>query len=105
MKSNIFKESLKSSYKKFDNGQFNNALRKELKNLESATYGEFGKKFTDPLNITAPSKSKIIRFNSNVLITKELRKQIMERSKLRNKFNRKAIMKIDRILNQRETTV
>ena len=70
-----------------------------MKNLESATCGEFEKKFTDPLNITSPSKSKIIRFNSNVLITKELRKKIMERSKLRNKFNRKAIMKIDRILN------
>ena len=105
MKSNILKGSLKSSYKKFDNGQFSNALREELKTLESGTYGEFRKKFTDPLNITAPIKSKIIRFNNNVLMTKELRKEIMERSKLRNKFNRKAIIKIDGILNYRETTV
>ena len=30
----------------------------------------------------------MIRFNNNVFITKELRKEIMKRSKLRNKFNR-----------------
>ena len=30
----------------------------------------------------------MIRFNSNVFMTKELRKEIMKRSKLRNKFNR-----------------
>ena len=29
----------------------------------------------------------MIRFNNNVFITKELRKEIMKRSKLRNKFN------------------
>ena len=76
MKSNTFKESLKYSYKKFDNRQFSNTLRKELKTLESGTYGEFGKKFTDLLNITAPINSKIIRFNSNVLMIKELRKDL-----------------------------
>ena len=48
MKSNILKGSLKSLYKKFDNGQFSNALREELKTLESGTYDEFRKKFTDP---------------------------------------------------------
>ena len=78
MKSSIFKGSLKSLYKKFDNGQFSYALREELKILESGTYDEFGKKFTDPLNVTAPIKSKIIRFSSNLLMIKELRKEIME---------------------------
>ena len=32
--------------------------------------------------------TKMIRFNNNVFMTKELRKKIMKRSKLRNKFNR-----------------
>ena len=36
----------------------------------------------------APIKTKIIRFNNNVLMTNELRKEIMIRSKLRNEFNR-----------------
>ena len=36
----------------------------------------------------APIKTKIIRFNNNVLMTNELRKEVMRRSKLRNKFNR-----------------
>ena len=45
------------------------------------------KKFTNVLNIRAPIRTKMIRFNNNVFITKELRKEIMKRSKLRNKFN------------------
>ena len=105
MKSNTFKGSLKYSYKKLENRQFSNALREELKTLESETYGDFGKKFTDLLNITSPIKSKIIRLNSNVIMTKELRKEVMEKSKLRNKFNTIAIMKIDGILSYREITM
>ena len=46
------------------------------------------KKNTNVLNTHVPVKTKMIRFNSNVFITKELRKEIMKRSKLRNKFNR-----------------
>ena len=30
----------------------------------------------------------MIRFNNNIFMTEELRKEIMKRSKLRNKFNR-----------------
>ena len=33
-------------------------------------------------------KTKMIKFNNNIFMTKELRKEIMKRSKLRNKFNR-----------------
>ena len=32
-------------------------------------------------------KIKMIKFNNIVFVTKELRKEIMKRSKLRNKFN------------------
>ena len=92
MKSCIFKGPPKKkiywSYKKFDHEYFSNALREELETLEVDTYGEFEKKFTNVLNTHAPIKTKMIRFNNNVFITKELRKEIMKRSKLRNKFNR-----------------
>ena len=52
--------------------------------------GEFEKKFA-VLNTCVSIKTKMITFNNNVFITKELRKEIMERSKLRNKFNRNII--------------
>ena len=74
--------------KKFDNECFSNALREELETLEGDTYGEFEKKITNVLNTHATIKIKMIRFNNNVFMTEELRKEIMKRSKLRNKFNR-----------------
>ena len=46
------------------------------------------KKITNVLNIHVPIKTKLIRFNNNVFMTKELRKEIMKRSKLKNKFDR-----------------
>ena len=39
------------------------------------------------LNQFAPLKPKLIRNNNQSFITKSLRKAIMKRSKLRNKFN------------------
>ena len=39
------------------------------------------------LNQFAPLKQKLIRSNNQILITKTLRKAIMKRSNLRNKFN------------------
>ena len=61
-------------------------MRKEFEALK----GEFEKKFA-VLNTCVSIKTKIITFNNNVFITKELRKEIMKRSKLRNKFNRNII--------------
>ena len=63
-------------------------LREELKTLEGDTYGELEKKYTNLLNVHAQIKTKMTRFNNNVFITKELRREVMERSKLRNKFYR-----------------
>ena len=60
-----------------------------METLESDTYGELKKqKITNVWNIYAPIKTKLLRFNSNVFMTKELRTEIFKRSKLRNKFNR-----------------
>ena len=76
-------------YKTFDNKCFSNASKKDLETLESDTYGQFEKKkITNVLNTDAPINTKTIRFNNNVLMTKELRKEIMKRLKLRNKFNK-----------------
>ena len=40
------------------------------------------------MNIHAPLKVKYIRANHNPFVTKELRKAIMKRSQLRNKYNK-----------------
>ena len=61
-------------------------MRKEFEALK----GEFEKKFA-VLNTCVSIKTKIITFNDNVFITKELRKEIMKRPKLKNKFNRNII--------------
>ena len=45
--------------------------------------------FMGIFNKHAPLKSKIIRANDNPFMTKEIRKAIMIRSKLRNQLNRK----------------
>ena len=91
IKSGIFKgppkRNIYRSYKKFDYECLSNALREESETLEGDTYGEFEKK-TIFLNTQAPIKSKMIRFSNNVFMTKELRKDIMKRWKLRRKFNR-----------------
>ena len=92
MKSGIFKgphkKKIYRSYKQFDKESFSNALREELETLEGDTLGEFEKKITNVINTHVPIKTKKIRFNNNVLMTKELRKEIMKRSNLRNTFNR-----------------
>ena len=51
--------------------------RVELETLEGNIYGEFEKKITNVLNIHAPIKTIMIRFNNNVFMTKQLRKEIM----------------------------
>ena len=85
MKSGIFKGLPKKKsywcFRKFDYKCFSDALREELETLGD-TYGEFEKKFT-VLNTRAP-KTKMIRFNNNIFMTKELRKETMKRSKTRN---------------------
>ena len=85
MKSGLFKGPPKKKiyrpYKKFDHECFKNVLREELENLEGDTYGEFEKIFTNVLNTHAPIKTKMIRFNNNVFMTKRITKRNYEKIK------------------------
>ena len=74
-KANLLPTTKYQSYKRFDNKSFSNALREEFETLK----GEFEKKFA-VLNTCVFIKIKMITFNNNVFITKELRKEIMKRS-------------------------
>ena len=51
-------------------------------------YENFKQPFLDITNKHAPVKTKMIRGNNAPFMNKELSKEIMARSKLRNKFNR-----------------
>ena len=54
--------------------------------IENIPYEIFTNIFIDILNLHAPLKKKYLRANHSKLISKELSKEIMLRSKLRNKF-------------------
>ena len=73
------------SYKKFEKENFKRILKDKLTNH---CYAEFEKAFLKELNKHVPLKKNILRHNNNAFMTKEPRKEIMLRSKLKNKFNK-----------------
>ena len=62
-------------------------MKFELEKVKCKPYGEFEAVFLKKLNKRAPLKKKFLRHNKPFM-TKNLRKQIMVRSKLRNTFNK-----------------
>ena len=67
---------------------FNSTLKMELPcigNNNSQTW--FEGKFLHVLNKQAPLKTKLLRYSNNAFMSKEFRKSIMIRSKLKNTFN------------------
>ena len=76
------------SYKSFNIHNFKSILNQKLNNLSSTTYDEFEETFLSLLNKHVPLKKKILRHNNGPFMTKELRKEIMKRSKLQNNYNK-----------------
>ena len=74
------------NYKKFDNSAFREALNRELikYDLNNIEYDTFQEIIVSLLNVYAPLKKKYLRANHASFVTKELRKAIMERTRLRN---------------------
>ena len=72
-------------YRNFDNKNFEEELQKQL--LSVSDFESFQFAFEVIVNQFAPLKQKLIRNNRQPFMTKTLRKAIMKRSKLRNKFN------------------
>ena len=75
-------------YKNFELENFDRILKDKLEKLMNHSYAEFEKVFLKELNKHVPLKKKVLRHNNNTFMTKELRKEIMLRSKLKNKFNK-----------------
>ena len=59
-----------------------------MKKVNDTSYKSFESIFLNALNIYAPLKTKMLRFNNSAFMTKNLRKEIMKRSKLKNNFNK-----------------
>ena len=73
-------------YKNFDLPKFRAELRDELKKTETLGYFHFEVTFLRVLEKHAPMKQKVLRANDKPYMTKVLRKAIMRRSTLKNKF-------------------
>ena len=76
-------------YKSFNIDNFKSILNQKLNNLSSTIYDNIEETFLSLLNKHAPRKKKILRHNNGPFMTKELQKEIMKRSKLKNKYNKK----------------
>ena len=76
------------NYKNFENGNFRQDLQKEFLKFDvtNAPLSQFNDIVLSVLDKRARKKVKYIRSNNCHFMTKELRKTIMHRSKLRNKF-------------------
>ena len=81
-------ELIYRDFKNFFNQQFRTELVKELNdtNVAAIQFELFQTISIGLVNTLAPSKKKTLRNNRSSYITKEVRKAIMTRSRLRNKF-------------------
>ena len=73
-------------YKNFIENDFRNDLREGLQKENIKDYGTFENIFLEVLHKHAPPKKKILRANHKPYMTKVLRKAIMRRSALANKY-------------------
>ena len=75
-------------YKAFDHNTFETRLQLKLKSETIIDYSQLQSILLETLNNIAPVKMKILRYNNNPFMNKALRKAIMTRSRLKNKFNK-----------------
>ena len=75
-------------YKIFDQKKFEDQLLSQLASIKTVDYSQFQEIFFKTPDAIAPIKEKILRFNHNLFMSKALRKAILVRSKLKNKYNK-----------------
>ena len=92
MKTTFFKSKPKTisygDYKKFNLHELRWKLREELKKTLVLGYAHFQHTFLTVLENHAPMKQKVVRANDKPFMTKVLRKAIMRRSFLKNKYQK-----------------
>ena len=75
-------------YKNFVENNFRMELKERLQSEVISDYAKFEDIFLEILNKNAPPKTKVFRANHKPYMTKKLRKAIMRRSALENKYYR-----------------
>ena len=80
------KEIIYRNYKNFINDDFKNDLSISLASNETSSYSSFEQTFVNVLNAHAPLKKKVVRANHAPYVTKKMRKAIMRRTQLQNKY-------------------
>ena len=80
-------------YQVCDHNTFETRLQSKLKSETIIDYSQFQSIFLETLDNIAPVKMKILRYNNNPFMNKALRKAIMTRSRLKNKFNKNSSAK------------
>ena len=90
------------SCKNLDNQVFQRELNSELLKIDSnnAELSEFTEMFLSILDKHTPKKQKFIRANNSNFVTKNLRKAIMKRLKLRNKYLRERTNEMKSLYNK-----
>ena len=75
-------------YKKFNLQEFRRELRNELRKTVVLGYAHFEQIFLTVLEKHAPIKQRLVKANNKPFMTKVLRKAIMRRSFLKNKYQK-----------------
>ena len=75
------------NYRSFNIKTCKKTLSDNLSRLKSNSYSEFEKTFLTVLKMQAQLKTKFLRHNNNLFMSKELQKAIMKRSQLKNRYN------------------
>ena len=75
-------------YKHFDRREFENELKQTFMNYSINSYDAFEDKFLELLEKHAPLKKKTLRANDAPYMTKTLRKAMMKRTELANKYDK-----------------
>ena len=80
-------------YKTFDHNTFEKRPQSNLTLETIIDYSQLQSIFLETLNNIAPDKMKMLSYNNNPFMNKDLRKAIMARSRLKNKFNKSSFAK------------
>ena len=83
-------------YKKFVINEFAFELKKKFENHVVVNYAKFEEIFLESLNKHAPLKKKILRANEKPYMTKTLKKAIMRRSALQNRFYKEKLPEFEK---------
>ena len=95
------------NYKKFDNLKFKEALNRELMkhDLNNIDYEDFHEIVLSILNAHAPLKKKHLRANHASFVTREFRKAVMKRARLRNVYLKNELKQLKQLTIINETFV